>query len=111
MGYEIVMTQLAKEQLDAFLRYLLVDLQNEQAASNLLNDAMDLQESMTFIAGSLPLCQDPDLFERGIRKISFTKHRYLWLYRIEDHTAYVMAMYHELQDYQNTFKKTFKTQQ
>jgi len=111
MGYEVVMTQLAKEQLDAFLRYLLLELQNEQAVSNLLEDALDLQESMTFVAGSLPLCQDPDLFQRGIRKISFTKHRYLWLYRIEGHTAYIMAMYHELQDYQNLFKKTVEAKQ
>lgn len=30
MGYEIVMTQLAKEQLDAFLRYHLSELQDYQ---------------------------------------------------------------------------------
>ena len=41
---------------------------------------------------------------RGIRKMLFTRHRYLWLYRIEGDTVQIMAMYHELQDYENLFR-------
>ena len=105
MVYNVEMTERAKEQLDAFVRYLVLDLKNPQAASNLLDDAVDTEESLAFVAGSIPYCSDPDLQKREIRKIRFAKHRYLWLYRVEDDTAYVMAMYHELQDYENIFKR------
>ena len=105
MVYNVEMTERAKEQLDAFVRYLVLDLKKPQAASNLLDDAVDTEESLAFVAGSIPYCSDPDLQKREIRKIHFTKHRYLWLYRVEDDTAYVMAMYHELQDYENIFKR------
>ena len=105
MVYNVEMTERAKEQLDVFVRYLVLDLKNPQAASNLLDDAVDTEESLAFVAGSIPYCSDPDLQKREIRKIHFTKHRYLWLYRVEDDTAYVMAMYHELQDYENIFKR------
>ena len=105
MVYNVEMTERAKEQLDAFVRYLVLDLKNLQAASNLLDDAADTEESLTYVAGSIPFCTDPDLRKRKIRKIRFAKHRYLWLYRVEDDTAYVMAMYHELQDYENIFKR------
>ena len=40
----------------------------------------------------------------GIRKIHISRHRYLWLYQIQEETVYIMAMYHELQDYENCFK-------
>ena len=105
MVYNVEMTERAEEQLDAFARYLVVNLKNPQAASNLLADATDLEESLAYVAGSIPLCDDPELRMRGIRKIRFTKHRYLWLYRVEDDTVYIMAMYHELQDYENIFKR------
>lgn len=105
MVYNVEMTERAKEQLDAFVRYLVLDLKNPQAASNLLDDASDTEESLTYVAASTPFCIDPDLRKREIRKIHFAKHRYLWLYRVEDDTAYVMAMYHELQDYENSFKR------
>ena len=104
MIYNVRMTERAKEQMEAFVRYLVTELKNKQAASNLLEDVMDTEESLTYVAGSLPLCGDPDLHRRGIRKIHFSRHRYLWLYQIQEETVYIMAMYHELQDYENCFK-------
>lgn len=104
MAYKVKMTGRAREQLDSFVRYLLIDLKNEQAAVSLLEDAADAEESLTYVAGSIPLCADPDLRKREIRKFRFAKHRYLWLYRIENDTVFVMAMYHELQDYENAFR-------
>ncbi len=105
MVYKVHLTERAREQLDAFVRYLYVELKNGQAAASLLDDATDTEEALAYVAGSRPLCADPDLREREIRKIHFAKHRYLWLYRIDGETAYVMAMYHELQDYENIFRE------
>ena len=106
MVYNVEMTERAKEQLDAFVRYLSVDLQNAQAAANLLNDAEDAAESLSYVAGSIPLCGDPDLRNRQLRVFRFASHRYLWLFRLQQDTAFVMAMYHELQDYENIFKES-----
>ena len=106
MAYKVKMTERAREQLDSFVRYLLIELKNEQAALSLLEDASDAEESLSYVAGSIPFCGDPDLIKREIRKFRFAKHRYIWLYRIEGDTAFVMAMYHELQDYENTFRES-----
>lgn len=76
MVYKIVLTERAREQFDAFVRYLIEKLHNEQAASNLLDDATDTEESLAYIAGSIPFCDDPDLRKREIRKMHFTRHRY-----------------------------------
>ena len=38
MDYKVVMTIDAEEDLDRFIRYLLFEKQNSQAASNVLND-------------------------------------------------------------------------
>lgn len=86
------------------MQYLAVKLGNVRAGSSLLDDALDTSEALSYVAGSLPLCSAPDLRRRGIRKMLFTRHRYLWLYQIDGDTAQVKAMYHELQDYENLFR-------
>lgn len=43
------------------------------------------------------------LKKNGYHAIHFMRHRYLMLCRIEGTTAYVDAVYHQLQDYENTF--------
>lgn len=104
MAYRVALSDRASEQLDSYVRYLAVKLGNTQAGSNLLDDALDTSEALSYVAGSLPFCTDPDLRRRGIRKMLFTRHRYLWLYRIDGDTVQIQAMYHELQDYDNNFR-------
>ncbi len=43
----------------------------------------------------------PQLKKNGYHLINFLRHRYLMLYRIEGKTAYVDAIYHQFQDYEN----------
>ena len=86
------------------MRYLAVDPGNVRAGASLLDDAKDTIEALSCVAGSLPFCSASDLSRRGIRKTLFTRHRYLWLYQVAGDTAQVKAMYHELQDYENTFR-------
>ena len=104
MVYRVVISDRVSEQLDNYVQYLVVKLGNAQAGSNLLEDALDTAEALSYVAGSLPFCVDPDLRQRGIRKMLFTRHRYLWLYQINGDTVQVMGMYHELQDYENIFR-------
>lgn len=101
MDYKVVITSDAEEDLDGFIRYLLFEKQNEQAASHLLDDFEATKQSLSRVAGSLKLCDNPKLKEFGYRRINFLSLRYFMLYRIEDNLAIVDNIFHELQDYEN----------
>ena len=101
MDYKIVLAKGAEEDLDRFVAYLLLEKKSEQAARNLLNDFEATKESLSNVAGSLKLCDNPKLRELGYHRINFLSHRYFMLYRIENGTVYVDNIFHELQDYES----------
>ena len=104
MDYKIVLSRGAEEDLDGFVAYLLFEKKSEQAARNLLNDFEATKTSLSNVAGSLKLCDNPKLRELGYYRINFLSHRYFMLYRIENDTVYVDNVFHELQDYENKLK-------
>lgn len=101
MDYKIVVTSDAEADLDEFIRYLLYEKKNIQAASNVLEDFEATKESLSHVAGALKLCDNPKLSALGYRKIHFLTHRYFMLYRLEGQVAVIDAIFHELQDYEN----------
>ena len=101
MVYKVVLTSDAEEDLDQFIRYLLYEKKSKQAASNVLEDFEVTKQSLSHVAGSLKLCDNPKLKAQGYRRIHFLSHRYFMLYRIEDDLAIVDNIFHELQDYEN----------
>ena len=101
MDYRVVMMESAEEDLDRFVTYLLFEKKSKQAAGNLLNDFEATKVSLSRVAGSLKLCDNPKLKELGYRRINFLSHRYFMLYRIEDNTVFVDNIFHELQDYED----------
>ena len=101
MDYKVVITEDAEADLDAFIRYLLFEKKNTQAATAVLDDFEATKESLKRVAGSLKLCDNPKLNVLGYRRINFLSHRYFMLYRIEGDTAVVDNIFHELQDYEN----------
>lgn len=102
-SYDVVITQRAQEQLEAYIRYILLTLMNEQAARSVWQDALLTGQQLSSAAGSLPFCRHPALKERGYRSISFRRHQYIMIYHIRGNIAYVDAVYHQLQDYENAF--------
>ena len=101
MDYKIVLMRDAEENLDRFITYLLFEKKSKQAAKNLLNDFEAKKTSLSNVAGSLKLCDNPKLRVLGYRRINFLSHRYFMLYRIENNIVYVDNIFHELQDYEN----------
>ena len=101
MEYKVVMTTDAEEDLDRFIRYLLLEKQNSQAASDLLIDFEETRNTLANVAGSLKLCDNPRLNALGYRKIRFLSHRYFMLYRVEGNSAVIDDIFHELQDHEN----------
>ena len=101
MDYIVVITIDAENDLDQFINYLIYEKKSLQSANNLLDDFDSIIESLTHIAGSLKLCDNPRLRKLGYRRINFLKHRYFMLYRIVDNLVIVDNIFHELQDYEN----------
>lgn len=101
MDYEVLVSEDAERDLDHFIRYLLFEKENEQAARKLLDDFEMTKQSLSHVAGSLKNCTNPRLKAQGYKRINFMAHRYFMLYRIEGDKAVIDAIFHELQDYEN----------
>ena len=99
--FEVIFTDDAKAQLQNILDHLFFKLNNAQAAYNVEQDMKQTTQMLSHIAGSLKLCENPRLRVLGYRTIHFKRHNYFMLYRIQDNTVYVDAVYHDLQDYEN----------
>ena len=102
MECNVVVTKDAREDLERFIQYLLVEKNSMQAAKNVLDDFDATIETLKHVAGSLKLCDNPRLRESEYRRINFLNHRYFMLYRIEEKMVYVDNIFHELQDYENS---------
>ncbi len=101
--YKVIVSPNALSQLEEYIDYIQFTLINRQAANDVWNDAVETVNKLETVAGSLRKCDDPELKELGCRKIKFLKHNYVMIYRIEDNIAYVEAVYHQFQDYENVF--------
>lgn len=101
MDYKVLITSDAEADLEGVIRYLMYEKKNEQAAINVLNDFEATKQSLTKVADSLKLCDNPKLSALGYRRINFLSHRFFMLYRIDGKTAVVDNIFHELQDYEN----------
>ncbi len=101
MDYRVVVTKEAEDDLERFIKYLIIEKKSKQAAENLLNDYDVTIESLKHVAGSLKLCDNPRLRRLEYRRINFLNHRYFMLYRIVNNVVFVDNIFHELQDYEN----------
>ena len=101
MAYKVTVTKDAEEDLEEFIKYLINEKKNVQAAENVLIDFDATIESLKHVAGSLKLCENQKLKIFEYRRINFLNHRYFMLYRIVEKTVFVDAVFHELQDYEN----------
>ena len=102
-SFNVIISPKALSQLNSYIDYIQYTLLNDQSAYNVWQDALETRAQLSRVAGSLKLCTHPELKKNGYRVIGFRRHRYLMLYRIEGTTAYVDAIYHQLQDYENIF--------
>lgn len=101
--YEVIFTAAARRQLRSYVSYIRYTLLNKVAAESLVKDARETQNSLEAAAGSLPLCDHPKLREKEFRAFGFKKHKYVMIYKLEEKTAVVYAVYHQSQDYQEAF--------
>ncbi len=100
MDYDVFVTPDAKEDLEGFIYYLLVEKKSRQAAKNVLDDFEATKRSLATVASSIKLCDNPRLKDLGYRRINFLSHRYFMLFRIEGNQVIIDSIFHELQDYE-----------
>lgn len=101
--FDVIISPKALSQLNDYIDYLQYTLLNDQAAYDIWQDALETRNHLSKVAGSLKFRTHPQLKKHGYHIIHFMRHRYLMLYRIDGTTAYVDAIYHQLQDYENAF--------
>ena len=102
--FKVVFTDNAKKQFVNIIDYLFFELNNAQAAYNVEQDMKETAQTLSHVADSLKLCDNPKLNSRGYRTIHFRRHRYFMLYKIIDNIARVDGVYHDLQDYESFFQ-------
>ena len=100
--WNVIATSDVQQDLDNFVYYLLVEKLNEQAAKAVLDDYDETIEELANVAGTLKLLEDPQLNE--YRKIRLRRHDYYLLYRLDNNTAIVDRMFHDLQDLDKAMK-------
>lgn len=100
--YKVMITDHAKEQLKAYISYILEEFRNRQAAKAVRDDAAATMRRLQHVAGSLKMMENPNM--KGYWKIHFLKHDYVMIYHIEGSMVYVDRIYHELQDYERKFE-------
>ncbi|MCM1122393.1 MAG: type II toxin-antitoxin system RelE/ParE family toxin [Eubacterium sp.] len=102
--FEVILTNKAEMQIQKILDYIFYELGNAQAAYSVEQDMKNTARKLFYIAGSLKLCDDPKLNALGYRTIHLEQHKYFLLYKIVDFRVYIIGIYHDLQDYENTLK-------
>ena len=100
--WNVLATSDVQKDLDNFVYYLLVEKLNEQAAKAVLEDYDETINELANIAGTLKQLEDPQLNE--YRKIRLRRHDYYLLYRLDNDTAIVDRMFHDLQDLDRAMK-------
>ena len=103
MAYKVIIMPPAKRRLEMYVYYTIETLKNRQAARAILEDAKDTETRLSIVADSLKICDNPILRKYEYRKIKFTKHDFVMIYRIYDGIVIVDGMFHELQDYEGIF--------
>ena len=101
-SYNVIITEHAYKQLESYINYIQFTLMNTQAAKGLVDDAEETMNRLEMLAESLGFCNDPVLREQGFRYIKFKRYKYLMIYRIEEDTVFVEAVYHQMQDYESS---------
>lgn len=102
--FEVIFTDKAEIQTQEILDYIFYELGNPQAALSVEQDLKDTVARLSHVAGSLKLCDDPALSSLGYRTIHLKRHQYFMLYKNIDNYAYIVGIYHDLQDYESILK-------
>jgi plasmid stabilization system protein ParE len=102
MEFKVVLSDLAQEQYDQILDYICNTLRNPQAVQNIMQDFDSTRELLKTQANNYGYCNSERLRRLKFHKLHFLKHKYIFIYRINNDIVVIEGIYHELQDYENS---------
>ncbi|MPW25780.1 type II toxin-antitoxin system RelE/ParE family toxin [Alkalibaculum sp. M08DMB] len=103
MKYKLTITERAEELLDHILNYIVNQLKNPQAASNLMNEIEHIFDNLECSPEMYAYSEDIFLKSREYRKVVVPHYDYVIIFRIDDdsRTVYIVGFFHDLELYKN----------
>ena len=100
MAYELIETELARQDLDSILSYLALSLENPAAASAFADEVEKCYAALEQMPYLFEQCHDPQLQEKGYRK-ALIRH-YLLIYRVdkERKKVYLLRFFYGRRNYE-----------
>ena len=98
--YNIEITPLAMQDLDAIVQYIMDTLSNTTAASNLLDDIEKRYEELSETPMMYEKCRDFRLMKLGYHRVVIKN--YIMVYKIDEqkNNVYIMRFFYGAQDYE-----------
>ena len=97
--YKLLVTELAHQDLDNIVSYIVVQLANPQAAADFLDAVADCYSFLKRNPQMHEMCQDTRLFKDGYRK-AVVKH-YVLVYKVDElnQSVSIMRFFYGAQNY------------
>ena len=99
MAYNLIITEKAEELLDDLVHYLIYRLKNEQAAVHLFDSIDKIYDRLEENPYQFPESRDANLKRLGYREAVVIDMNYVIIFRIEESSAYVVGVFHQLENY------------
>lgn len=99
MGYKLIITEAAEEQLDKLVYHLIYKFQNESAALHLLNNVQLIYERLQQNPYQFPVYDNPLLIQIEYHEAILSEMNYIILFRIDNECVYVVGIFHQLENY------------
>ena len=98
--YDVLISPVAKADLDEIIRYIVLELENPAAAQTLSNKVDERISDLEEMPSKFSFCKDPILRAQGYHAV--TVNNYVLIYRIleESNAVWIVHVYHTLQDYE-----------
>ncbi len=99
MGYNLIITENADEQIDAAIHYLLNKFEDSEAASRLLDGISAALNRLEANPYQFPKSSDVYLESKDYHEALIRETNYKIVFRIDAETVYIVGFFHDLEDH------------
>ena len=100
MAYKLIITEQAGELIDRLASYLVNNLKNPDAASHFLDELESIYDRLGDNPYQFSESKDEYLFLRGYREALFQEMKYRVIFRINEHSVYILGVFHTLESHE-----------
>mgnify|MGYP003309412738 CR=1 FL=1 len=101
--YNLIISPLAKKDLNSIYDYVWLDLYSKISASKLINDFYKAFDTISYFPKSFPVIDNEFLSSEILRKV--VVRNYIILYYFENDTITIVRIVYGARDYENIVKK------